>query len=95
MNDLRARIAAIIDTHTAVGAEGQVTCWCSSERFDGFHAHSLHAADAVIRELNLQPETLCTSGGAILSRLDGKVLADNRRMTRWATPWECDESPVK
>ena len=52
-------------------------------------------ADAVIRELNLQPETLCTSGGAILSRLDGKVLADNRRMTRWATPWECDESPVK
>ena len=52
MSDLRSRIAAIIDTHTAVGAEGKVTCWCSSEQFDSFHAHSLHAADAVIRELH-------------------------------------------
>jgi hypothetical protein len=47
MSDLQARIAAIIDTHTAVGAEGQVTCWCDSQQFDSFHAHSLHAADAV------------------------------------------------
>ena len=55
-DDLRTRIAAIIDTHTAVGAEGQVTCWCDSQKFDGFHAHSLHAADAVIRELGLRQE---------------------------------------
>jgi hypothetical protein len=53
MSDLRARIAAIIDTHTAVGAEGQVTCWCDSQKFDSFHAHSLHAADAVIAEVGL------------------------------------------
>lgn len=52
---LRTRIAAIIDTHTAVGVEGQVTCWCDSQQFDGFHAHSMHAADAVIAELKLQP----------------------------------------
>ena len=55
-DNLRDRIAAIIDTHTAVGAEGQITCWCDSQRFEGFHAHSLHAADAVIRELGWRQE---------------------------------------
>jgi hypothetical protein len=52
-------------------------------------------ADAVIAALGLQPETMHNPNGAILTRLDGKVLADNRYMRRWATPWEPGESPVK
>lgn len=50
---------------------------------------------ALIDGLGLQPETLYFPGGAVLTRLDGKVLADNRYMTRWATPWKTDDRPVK
>ena len=87
-DDLRTRIAA------ALKAEDERPHICP---FDGEPTMASYdvLADAVIRELKLQPETLFNPGGAILNRLDGKVLADNRYMTRWATPWEADESPVK
>ena len=77
MSDLQARIAAIIDTHTAVGAEGQVTCWCDSQQFDSFHAHSLHAADAVIAELGLTRVTR----------------SQNPPIHRYVTDWKAATTP--
>lgn len=101
-DDLRTRIAAVQASHHHWDYAGALTCACG-EDFGvdnaGWEAAvtdwAQHVADAVIAELKLQPETLCNPGGAILTRLDGRVLADNRYMRRWATPWECAESPVK
>lgn len=91
-DDLRTRIAAAVaDYHQRYYHQRWgIKCECGAD-----HAHAFGVADAVIAELKLQPETLCNPGGAILTRLDGRVLADNRYMRRWATPWECAESPVK
>jgi hypothetical protein len=86
-DDLRARIAAIIDTHSAVGSEGQVTCWCDSQQFDGFHAHSLHAADAVIRELGLRREVL--PSGGVTDPVHGSTWF-RQGGSRWVSEWVPD-----
>lgn len=94
-DDLRTRIAAVLYQMDCDDYDIQAGEELDPSVFWAIREGAERRADAVIRELNLQPETMHNPNGAILTRLDGKVLADNRFQRRWVTPWECDESPVR
>lgn len=97
-DDLRDRIAAAIYNASDEYARKLMVrpdCPGASEMDGDGKPVCYELADAVIAELGLHEETMHNPNGAILTRLDGKVLADNRYMRRWATNWEADESPVK
>lgn len=92
-DDLRTRIAQAVCQEYFDREDVVWQTW--RESYNADPEYWFGYADAVIRELGLHEETMHNPNGAILTRLDGKVLADNRYMRRWATNWEADESPVK